>query len=225
MNIFTEGKTLEVSWFYFKNVGDQVQGTYVSKVTGLKDSFGNEQIIYELLTKTGIVKIGFRVPQKINKTMDYINFGQIVGFKYMADGKFKQKATGKEMSYKDIQVFADPKIVDQEWIDSHKTGKIEAVKKAGPGDEGPEITADEVPGFEGEETGFGDFDNPVPVAEETPKKKKTSAELLVEIADLAKSKLGVIDPAKVKDAVMEATSLAFIAVNYSKIIAALKEIE
>ena len=229
MNIFEQGKTVSVSWFYFKNIGDQIQGTYVGKVLGLKDSFNNDQIIYELSTKNGIVKVGFRTTQKINKTMDYVNFGQIVGFKYVSKEKFMNKVLKKEQEYKNIQVFADPKIVDQEWIDSQKMNKVEIATKTADSpvsEDGQEIVADEVPGF-------GDFDNPIPEADapvvevKKPVAKKTTTveEKLVEIAELAKTKLSIVDPAKVKDAVMEATGLAFIASNYTKIIAALKELE
>ena len=234
MNIFESGKTISVEWFYFKAIGDQIQGTYIGKLVGLKDSFQNDQIVYEILTKTGIKRVGFRVSQKINKNMDYINFGQIVGFKYVGKGKFRNKITGKDMEYKDIQVFADPKIVDQEWIDSQKMGRVEVVPKnvegsnyveQSEGEDGEEVS---VPVIEADNVkGWGDFETAIPT--ETPATapvvkatKKTVEEKLVEIAELAKTKLSVIDPSKVKEAVMEATELAFISSNYDKIITALK---
>ncbi len=31
MNIFEEGKSLSVAPFYFKEIGDEVQGTYIGK--------------------------------------------------------------------------------------------------------------------------------------------------------------------------------------------------
>ncbi len=41
------------------------------------------------------------------------------------------------------------------------------------------------------------------------------------ISDLAKTKLGIIDPESIKEKVMEATGLAFLEVNYDKIIESL----
>jgi len=228
-NIFTAAKPVNVEWFYFKEVGDQVQGTYVKKVVGLKDSFENDQIVYELSTPTGIKRIGFRVPQKINRDMDYVNLGQIVGFKFVSTVKWMNPKLHKEQDVKNIQVFADPKIVDQEWLDTRKNIEVVTHETVATPDlvegEGSVIEADEVPGF-------GDFENPIPEVKEevkepakTVKKVKTKEEQLVEIAELAKVKLGIVDPSKVKDAVMEETGLAFISSNYAKIIVSLNNIE
>lgn len=233
VNIFSEGKTVSVEWFYFKNIGDQVQGTYIGKLVGLKDSFGNDQIVYELSTKTGIKRVGFRTTQKINKNMDYINFGQIIGFKFVSKDKFMNKVLKKEQEYKNVQVFADAKIVDQEWLDSQKNGRVENVSHEGgdvsadqpePGEEAPtpEITPDPVKGWGDFETTIPEEPAEEPVKKAVAKKAKTVEEKLVEIAELAKTKLSVIDPNKVKEAVMEATELAFITSNYDKIITALK---
>lgn len=235
-DIFNEGKAISVEWFYFKNPGDSIQGTYVNKILGLKDSFQNEQIVYELQTSRGLKRVGFRTTQRINKNMEYVKYGQIIGFKHMGMTKFHNRVLNKDQECKDIQVFADPKIVDKEWLEAHNgepTVPTRVTEVDNPVETGPvsqDITPDAVPGWDdssegGEDSGFGDFDKPVPSADApapvvTPAPAKTlpAAALLLQIAELAKAKLGVMDPSKVKEAVMNATGLAFVPSNYQKII-------
>lgn len=122
MNIFEQGKALSTSNFYFKNVGDQVQGTYVGKRTGERDNFDNEGTYYELQVPDGIVNVFFTASKKINQDMDHVKFGQVIGFKYVSRDKFLKN--GREVEFKNIKVFADPKMVDQGWLDMHDGGKV-----------------------------------------------------------------------------------------------------
>ncbi len=219
VNIFEQGKALTVSWFYFKEIGDEIQGTYIGKKTGVKDSFGNDQVVYVLETEAGIKNVGFKVTQRINKDMEFVKVGQIIGFKYLSREKGINKVTKKPMEFKNIVVFADPKIVDQPWLDAHDGGKSLDIDVLNA-----EATPPEDEGSSEESTsGFGDFDSPVPT--ENPATHPVSeGEVLKQIIELAKTKLGVVDPTQTKDKVMEATGLAFLPVNFSKILDVLKSI-
>ncbi len=203
-NIFEQGKAVSVEPFYFKEVGDSIQGTYVGKRTGEKDNFGNEVIVYELKTESGTIKnVSFTVSKKINDDMNYVRFGQIVGFKFLSRDKFMKN--GRETEFKNIKVFADPKIVDQDWLNTHEGG---SKNDSGVGMIETEKMID-LDGFAAE------LSNGVDITSPDFQLKK--------IADLAKTKLGVSDPLVVKDKVMETTGLAFIPANYSRIIELLED--
>lgn len=203
---------MSVSPFYFKNIGDEIQGTYVGKREAI-DNWKNKVYVYELKTDDGIRNVSFPVAKKINEDMKFVNFGQIIGFKYINRGKFIKN--NKETEFKDIKVFADSKIVDQDWLEEHKDGSNDS----GIGiDETPvDVSSDDV---DGSPAGFGDFDTPVP--SEIPVTTLPQEEMLKQIAELAKTKLGVVEASQVKDKVMEATGLAFLPVNYTKILDILK---
>ncbi len=206
VNIFKEGKVMDVSPFYFKNIGDEVQGTYVGKRQGI-DNYKNQVMIYELKNDSGISVVSFPIGKKINKDMEAVKFGQIIGFKYVSREKFIKN--NKESEYKNMKVFADPNIVDQEWLNEHADGSNDSGIS-----EGEESSSDSA---EGTSAGFGDFDSPVP--SETPAKSNLSnEEMLVKIAELAKTKLGAVESSQIKDKVMEATGLAFLPTNYGKIL-------
>ena len=216
VNIFKEGKVMNVSPFYFKNVGDAVQGTYIGKRDAI-DNYSNKVTTYELKNDTGIWNVSFPKvgkmgkKRKIHTDMELISFGHIVGFKYEARGNFN----GTE--FKDIKIYWDEKMIDQNWLDEHKDGSNDS------GIGSIEEPADDEDADEGKSAGFGDFDKPVPSEVETPV-NLSSEELLKQIAELAKAKLGVIDAASVKDRVMEATGLAFLPINYAKILEVLRSL-
>lgn len=202
-DIFSQGKQISVAPFYFKEVGDQVQGTYIGKRTDEKDSFNNDVIVYELLTSDGIKNIAFTLTKKIHEDMNHVKFGQIIGFKYISKDKFMKN--GKETEFKNIKVFADAKIVDKEWLDSHKGGKV---NDSGAG----LINTDN----------SDNLDNFMKDLE-TPEGSKTDHQLK-KITELANQKLHITNPLEVKDAVMEKTGLAFIESNYTKIIELLENV-
>lgn len=220
INIFEKGKNMTVSWFYFKEIGDQVQGTYIGKKTGVKDIFGNDQIVYILDTPEGIKNVGFKVGQRINKDMELIRLGQIIGFHYQNRAKFFNKILKKEQECKNMVLWADSKIVDQVWIDSHPDGVSDVAEM--------EVTSPSAESDEAEDggpKGFGDFDTPAkaPVAEVKSKLSNVAPEeLLKAIVEQAKTSLGVSDAAQVKDKVMEVTGLAFLPQNFEKILEMLR---
>ena len=202
------------AWATFNNIGDKVQGTYVGNRQA-KDSYGNDQTVYELLTPKGIMNVGIRNTKKIlTERMDKIKFGQIVGFVFKETIPGKDPS-GKPTKIKIIDIWADPKIVDNAWLESQ--GKsTEGVVETPVDDPIADLMAGRIkklPEMEEEKSNFG-------VKETTPVTAQPS--LISEITNLAKFKLGIIDTSVVKERVMEVTGIAFIPANYEKIIAALR---
>ncbi len=203
VDIFNEAKEKVFPKFAtFKEAGDSVQGTYVGKIIKAIDGYGNEQIIYQLLQTDGaVLNVGFRLNKKlINKEMDGVHFGQIVGFKYKGELTVKDRFS-KMVKVKDYSVHQDPKIVDEKWIAENKDN-MPTVTVAPP--------KKEFDNFEEDQSSDIPFQSSVTVDDK-----------LAVINKLAADKLGVTNPALVKDKVMEVTGLAFLPMNYDKIIAAL----
>lgn len=118
VNIFESAKEKTApKWAKFENAGDNVQGTYVGKITGQKDGYGNEQVIYQLQREDGdVVNVGFGLNKKVlNRDMESVKFGQIVGFLYKGKISVKDKF-GKMVEVKDFGLHQDPKIVDKKWL-------------------------------------------------------------------------------------------------------------
>jgi hypothetical protein len=106
-------------WFYFKEVGDEIQGTYIGKSEGL-DNFKNEQFIYVLKERgTGeIWNVGVRKTSNVvNDEMAKVQFGQLVGFKFEEERNSKLSPTGKS---KIIRVAHRSDLVDTEWLQSQR---------------------------------------------------------------------------------------------------------
>lgn len=127
VNIFEIGSSGGGKWFYHKEVGDEIQGTYID-VREARDSFGNEQIVYVLKDKEGQVwNVGVRnTNAPLNDRMRNARLGQIVGFRFEEYRESKKSPTGKA---KVIKVYFDPKIVDQQWLDER--ARIEAAFGSG----------------------------------------------------------------------------------------------
>jgi hypothetical protein len=223
VDIFKEGKEKEIpEWAKFVNAGDGVQGTYVGKIVGQKDGYGNEQIIYQLLQDSGkIVNVGFGLNKKVlNMDMATVKFGQIVGFKYKGTIQVKDKF-GKPVAVKDFGVFQDPTMVNEVWLAANKNSMPEVtkamdyfVKKDEETNAGSSL--DEfVDNINGK-------DEDVPFS--SPSSLTVEDKLLV-IEKLAKEKLKAVTEQEIKDKVMEATGIAFIATNYDKITEALVKLE
>jgi hypothetical protein len=135
IDIFTSAKPQGGDFFKFKNVGDSIQGTYIDKRNGI-DSFNNAQTIYIIQDATGKVwNLGFRqTAVVIHERMNGIRFGQIVGFRFDEERESKRTPGTK---IKIIRIYADPKLVDQKWLDDRKA--IE--EKYGPTEPLPPYTA------------------------------------------------------------------------------------
>lgn len=120
INIFEVAKPQSGEFFKFKDVGDQVQGTYIDARDGV-DSFGNDQTIYVLLDASNgkVWNLGFRKTAVIiHERMRTIKFGTIVGFKF-EENRPSKKNPGTLV--KIIRIYADPKFVDHEWLAQQKS--------------------------------------------------------------------------------------------------------
>jgi hypothetical protein len=122
INIFENAKPQSGEFFKFKNVGDEIQGTYID-VRNSIDSFNNQQTIYVIQDAEGKVwNLGFRQTSiVVHERMNGIKFGQIVGFRFDEERDSKKNPGTKA---KIIRIYADPKFVDQEWLAHQK--EIEA---------------------------------------------------------------------------------------------------
>jgi len=131
IDIFASTKPQSGEFFKFKNVGDGVQGTYIDMRNG-KDSFGNEQAIYVLQDASGkIWNLGFRQTNAvIHERMNGIQFGQIVGFRLdeLRDSKRLKNQDGSPTKVKIIRIYADSKLVDQDWLNHQKEVETNYIK-------------------------------------------------------------------------------------------------
>ena len=209
VDIFTEGKEkVMASWAKFVNAGDSAQGTYIGKIVGQIDGYGNEQVIYQLLQDDDtVVNVGFGLNKKMMiNDMNTVKFGQIIGFKYKGKLEVKDKF-GKPVSVKDFSLFQDSKIVNKTWLEENKdnmpTQTVAAPKSA-------EDAAVEKQ-FEAITS------NDVPFSSEGSVTNSDKAIQLQSINKLAAEKLGATG-ADTKEKVMEALGVAFIPVNYGKIL-------
>ena len=117
IDIFAEAQRTP---FYFKEVGDKVQGTYIGKEMG-KDKWGGDQVIYLLKRGGGgIWAVPFKVTSFILiQQMEQVNLGQIIGFIYSREADSAKSKTGKTNI---IEVVHRPDLVDVEWLESRKRG-------------------------------------------------------------------------------------------------------
>lgn len=206
VNIFESAKEKVMpEWAKFVTAGDSTQGTYVGKIIGQIDGYGNEQVIYQLLQDNGkIVNVGFGLNKKvINADMQSVKFGQIIGFRYKGKLTVKDKF-GKPVEVKDFSLHQDPKIVNELWL-KENAGNM------------PKVT-------HVTDSGIQNTVKKTEQSEDVPFSSKaslTNEDKLVVIEKLAKEKLGATDSKTSKEKVMESTGIAFIPINYQKIIDAL----
>jgi len=215
IDIFKEAKEKVVpTWARFENDGDTVQGTYVGKIVGQKDSYDNEQVIYQLLQDDeGIINVGFGLNKKfLIQEMEGVKFGQIVGFIYKGKLKVKDKRrAGQMVEVKDYGVHQDAKIVDQKWLDDNKDNMPEVIVMS----ETPEQAEIRKSKIEADKE-FNSISDSIQDKEEAP--FLSEDEKLSVIEKLSKDKFGTVDAETAKAAVMEKTGIAFIPLNYDEII-------
>lgn len=218
VDIFEKGKEMVVpEWAKFVNEGDGVQGTYIGKIVGQKDGFGNEQIIYQLLQDDGkVINVGMSLGKKtLNQDMENVNFGQIIGFKYKGMATFYDKRTKKEGKAKDFSLYQDPKIVNESWLNENKDNMPEVVKALESFVRADANSSGDLDKFV-ENLKSDDTDVPF-----SSKESLTNEDKMTVIEKLSKEKLGANTAQEIKEKVMESTGIAFIPVNYQKIIDAL----
>jgi hypothetical protein len=211
MSIFDEKNKVSANWFQKTTVGDKVEGTYISKRKGVNQMSGKEQMIYEIITADGKhTLIGGN--GGIDYQMKSVRFGQIVGFEYTGEVPNKNP---KLNPVKKVQVYADPSVIDEDWITQQK--KLDSI-----GDEESEVAEETITATETKTETKTEVDANLkdhPFLTESEKRR-----LLVQIAELAKGKLGANTPEEVKSKSMEATNLAFIDANLASIAGALSQL-
>lgn len=208
------------TWVKFVNTGDSFQGTYVGKIIGTKDGFGNSQIIYQFLKNGQIHNIGFGENKKIfHRDMDKARFGQIIGVKYKGKITVINKVTKKPTEVKDYGLYIDPKIVDTEWLRDNAGNMPTVIHETGNNNEfsKEQITVNQ------EFSNFGVSESS-PVPSNDGSSSITPEDKMAVITKLAYDKLGVSDPNTMKEKIMEVTGVPFIVSQYDKIINVLNTI-
>lgn len=211
VDIFSETKPFATKWASFKKVGDAVQGTYIGSRRG-QDGFGHDQVIYELLDKdtNEVINVGLNLTKKLlHQRMQSVKLGQIVGFKYTSDKEIVNKKTGTKATTKIIDVWADSKFIDQEWIDQNKH-----VIDSPHTDYSPSaISSSEDAEMDRR------FNEMTEDSDDEEDDQLFSEEMYIDkIFELAERKFGKMDKDSAKEKVMEVTNLPFIKNNYEEIL-------
>ena len=220
IDIFAQAKEKVMpEWAKFVEAGDSVQGTYVGKIIGQIDGYGNEQIIYQLLQEDGetVINVGFGLNKKVlNKDMEEVKFGQIIGFKYKGTVSVPDKRKpGKFLNVKDFALHQDPKIVNEKWLKENEGSMPETTVATNEPSKESENLDNFVKEIKGEEE--APVENDVPFSSPS---SLTNEDKLIAITKLAEEKLEATagDAQSVKELVMAKTEIAFIPVNYDKIL-------
>ncbi len=218
------------SFFSFKTIGDKIEGTYIGTGYQVSQISGEEQLHYRLKGTDGQYwKVGSR--KGIDSQMKGIKLGQVIGFEYVADKDVKKPSPAKI-----IQVWANPSIVDTQWLKENE--EAVAVAEAAGAETPVKTTPAPAP------TSFpapasAPTPTPTPISTAAPAPVASPAErfkgqpfhtaeekqeMLLVISEMAKAKLGAVTPEEVKSKVMDATGIAFIDALLPKIIEALDKL-
>lgn len=218
-SIFDDTNKLTSNWWKKDNIGDKVEGTFEGKNTQINQMSGKEQLVYQIRVADGtLYLVGGNIG--IDSQMQRVKIGQIVGFEYTEERPNKKNPSLNPT--KVVQVYANPSLVNEEWLAEQKrlgvTDRVTSTENTEPvtAEEAEEIingSAKEV------RTENIKEDNEAPFLTESEKKR-----LIVQITELATSKLGATDGEDVKNKVMNETSLAFIDSNLNAIVNALSEL-
>lgn len=239
VNIFDPNYKVQTNTFKHKVIGDKIQGTLVGKrVTTNRLKNGEDQLVYDLKLDDGSIVSVFGKPG-IDYQMKAVKLGQIVGMEYTKD--LPPKVQGHSATHV-IQVFADPKVVDQEWLNEQEeaeTAHMAAQSFGGqvvstpafvnplvpsfldtPEPPKPPRAASEVLPFTSAPPAYSQPSvvAPVPVVAPTmagPSKEET-------IKQLAMQRIPGTDANNYANKVMEATGVPMISMNYDKIIGLLQ---
>lgn len=227
MDIFNDDNKLTNNYWKYTEIGDSLQGTLINVRMGINQMSGLEQKLYDIKTKDGEVwivsgKVG------IDMQMERVKIGQIVGFKFTGTKPAKQKGF---QDAKLVQVYANPSLVDEEFLKSYKALKEAEALYSGATNQNADAeddgrTVDDIAAEMGAEVEDDDDTTFVTNHLEHPFMTDTEKVRMSEIiTKLAEEKLGVTgDAGTVRDKVMEATDLAFTEMNLAKIAKKLSEL-
>ena len=229
VDIFKEGEVLNGTFYSFKEFGDKVQGTYIDLKEGPGYLGKGTQLQYWIRVADGSVQI-IGGKDSINRQMENVKFGQIVGFSYVKD--IPTKNGGKP--FHQIDVYSRPDLRDEAWLKTHKRDglldtvltKIEVgMTEDDYGEYNVDSEADVyIPGVKEDLITEADiaaaFDSGTPKSptQEPFLTASEEAAILKEISALAKTKCGSIDIDEVKKHVIEVTGLAFAKSNLGVIV-------
>lgn len=221
---------VQTNTFRFKTIGDKIQGTLVGKrITTNALKQGADQLVYDLKVEDGSIQSVFGKPG-IDFQMKNIRLGQIV------EMVFEKQLPAKQPGFSPanvIQVYADSKIVDQEWLnEQEENATVESATKTfnqphvagGPSfmDAPQPKNAPEVKPLNAAQL------TPVPTVATTPLadvpfvSPPPSKE--AQIKDWAKAKIPGTDDTNFTNKVMEQTGVPYIPLNYDKIIELLRNL-
>lgn len=224
VDIFNDSNKVQLNTVKFKAIGDKVQGTLIGKRMVKNVLKNNEdQIVYDIKLEDGRVASVFGKPG-IDFQMEHIKLGQIVGF------EFTKILPPKNPAFKPthvIQVYADAKVVDEQWLKEQEEAQMAAEVStsfnhpATPSfmdSEKPPKGAVPVQPLPAQPTVTGGTPaaaSDVPFESAAPSKE-------TQIKDWAKAKIPGVTDANFMNVVMEKTGVPYISINYDKILELLK---
>ncbi len=207
-SIFDEANKVKGNWMKWEKVGDSIEGTLISIRKVHNALYDKDQTVYELKKDDGEVwNVGSK--PAIDTQMKYVKLGQIVGFQFVEQ---KKPARPGVSGAKIIQVFANPKIVDEKWLKEQED--VAAITKA-EATETEDATTLPFEAAESEESEDDKFNKALNAT-------LTKEEKLERITELASKKLGAATPEEVKLKSMECTGVAFIDSNLDDILLSLE---
>lgn len=210
-SIFNDTNKMTGNWWKKEKIGDRIEGTFESKNTQINQMSGKEQMVYKIRSEQGdLYLVGGNIG--IDSQMEKVKVGQIVGFEYTEERENKKNPSFA--ATKIVQVYANPNIVNKEWLAQQK--ELDGIQV------NQEVTtkeAEEILNGNDEEIKIEDFKEKDEAPFLTDIEKK---DVIIKITELATNKLGAINGEDVKNKVMESTELAFIDQNLSKIVVALE---
>jgi hypothetical protein len=127
MSIFDDKNKVTGAWMKFSKIGDSIEGTLVERRELPSTLTGEMQQIYEIKISGDVIIDGVKqqvAPGDVflvggKKFMDnqlkHVRVGQVIGLKYEND--IPSKKPGMYPT-KCIQVYANAKIVDEDWLNS-----------------------------------------------------------------------------------------------------------
>jgi hypothetical protein len=199
-NLFDDKFKVKMGYWDYKNlpVGSRIQGTLIAK-RAVPDNFhpGQDQAVYDLRIESGDV-ISVFGKASIDSRMKAIRLGQIVAMEYK--GEFASKKPGMKAA-KVVEVYADPKLVDEDWLKEQEELSTEKEIQEGAESFGGHV--------------IPDFNEPTaPVAPAGDDKHAA-------ILKLALEKVPGANAENYKKMVANATGVAYLDMNLDKIITAL----
>lgn len=246
-DLFDESNMIKGNWAKFDKVGDQIKGTYVGSKIVFDRLRNADKTVYELQLDNGeIWNVGSK--PAIDEQMRHVKLGQIIGFKFIAEGKPAKPGLNPA---KIIKVFARQDLVNKEWLEQNEMASMGGAGYT-PNTSGGSVYTPNTSVDPSDNSNTGDLaaapnqnsggfseDGTIPelADEEEPFESGTqqsaptpaqddnnySAKKMV-IDGLAKIKLNIQNSADLEKIIPEKLGLAFVEANYDDIIKKLEAI-